>query len=109
MTGANSSSSACMVNQAQYLMLLCSFREQLQQHVWVHAVEAVTACREIEQSLLDSTGKTYYSFLHARQFSAPSIFMRLHQVKALFFFSRFGAAFLFLLVVSLNGRHTLLL
>jgi hypothetical protein len=74
MTGANSSSSACMVNQAQYLMLLCSFREQLQQHVWVHAVEAVTACREIEQSLLDSTGKTYYSFLHARQFSAPSIF-----------------------------------
>jgi hypothetical protein len=63
-----------MVNQAQYLMLLCSFREQLQQHVWVHAVEAVTACREIEQSLLDSTGKTYYSFLHARQFSAPSLF-----------------------------------
>uniref|UniRef100_A0ACD5TTW3 Uncharacterized protein n=1 Tax=Avena sativa TaxID=4498 RepID=A0ACD5TTW3_AVESA len=41
---------------AQYLMLLCSFREQLQQHVRVHAVEAVMACREIEQSLQDLTG-----------------------------------------------------
>jgi hypothetical protein len=46
--------------QAQYLMLLCSFREQLQQHVRVHAVEAVMACREIEQSLQDLTGKIYY-------------------------------------------------
>jgi hypothetical protein len=46
------------VVQAQYLMLLCSFREQLQQHVRVHAVEAVMACREIEQSLQDLTGKT---------------------------------------------------
>jgi hypothetical protein len=45
------------VVQAQYLMLLCSFREQLQQHVRVHAVEAVMACREIEQSLQDLTGK----------------------------------------------------
>ena len=45
--------------QAQYLMLLCSFREQLQQHVRVHAVEAVMACREIEQSLQDLTGKMY--------------------------------------------------
>ncbi|AQL09877.1 Putative knotted-like transcription factor family protein [Zea mays] len=43
---------------AQYLMLLCSFREQLQQHVRVHAVEAVMACREIEQSLQDLTGVT---------------------------------------------------
>ncbi|PUZ43103.1 hypothetical protein GQ55_9G635400 [Panicum hallii var. hallii] len=43
---------------AQYLMLLCSFREQLQQHVRVHAVEAVMACREIEQSLQDLTGAT---------------------------------------------------
>ncbi|KAJ8512468.1 hypothetical protein OPV22_002902 [Ensete ventricosum] len=41
---------------AQYLMVLCSFREQLQQHVRVHAVEAVIACREIEQSLQDLTG-----------------------------------------------------
>ncbi|ONL93141.1 knotted related homeobox1 [Zea mays] len=39
-------------------MLLCSFREQLQQHVRVHAVEAVMACREIEQSLQDLTGAT---------------------------------------------------
>ncbi|BAF10719.1 Os03g0123500, partial [Oryza sativa Japonica Group] len=43
---------------AQYMMLLCSFREQLQQHVRVHAVEAVMACREIEQSLQDLTGAT---------------------------------------------------
>ncbi|RWW12660.1 hypothetical protein GW17_00023664 [Ensete ventricosum] len=43
---------------AQYLMVLCSFREQLQQHVRVHAVEAVIACREIEQSLQDLTGTT---------------------------------------------------
>ncbi|PKA60417.1 Homeobox protein knotted-1-like 3 [Apostasia shenzhenica] len=42
----------------QYLLMLCSFREQLQQHVRVHAVEAVMACREIEQSLHDLTGVT---------------------------------------------------
>ncbi|KAG0457057.1 hypothetical protein HPP92_022214 [Vanilla planifolia] len=40
----------------QYSLLLCSFREQLQQHVRVHAVEAVMACREIEQSLHELTG-----------------------------------------------------
>ncbi|KAJ6828994.1 putative homeobox protein knotted-1-like 3 [Iris pallida] len=43
---------------AQYLLLLCSFREQLQQHVRVHAVEAVMACREIEQSFQELTGVT---------------------------------------------------
>ena len=52
-----------MVVQAQYLMLLCSFREQLQQHVRVHAVEAVMACREIEQSLQDLTGKQATCFI----------------------------------------------
>ncbi|KAK7820799.1 homeobox protein knotted-1-like 7 [Quercus suber] len=36
---------------AQYLLVLCSFKEQLQQHVRVHAVEAVVACREIENTL----------------------------------------------------------
>ncbi|KAH9616922.1 hypothetical protein KSS87_015239 [Heliosperma pusillum] len=41
---------------AQYLMVLCSFKEQLQQHVRVHAVEAVMACREIEQNLQELTG-----------------------------------------------------
>ncbi|EPS60349.1 hypothetical protein M569_14455 [Genlisea aurea] len=41
---------------AQYLLVLCSFREQLQQHVRVHAVEAVIACREIEQNLQSLTG-----------------------------------------------------
>ncbi|KAK1374777.1 homeobox protein HD1 [Heracleum sosnowskyi] len=43
---------------AQYLILLCSFKEQLQQHVRVHAVEAVMACREIEQNLHSLTGVT---------------------------------------------------
>ncbi|CAA6666978.1 unnamed protein product [Spirodela intermedia] len=42
----------------QYLLVLCSFKEQLQQHVRVHAVEAVMACREIEQTLQDLTGVT---------------------------------------------------
>ncbi|KAJ0104695.1 hypothetical protein Patl1_18652 [Pistacia atlantica] len=36
---------------AQYLIVLCTFKEQLQQHVRVHAVEAVMACREIENTL----------------------------------------------------------
>ncbi|KAL9231053.1 hypothetical protein vseg_006322 [Gypsophila vaccaria] len=43
---------------AQYLVVLCTFKEQLQQHVRVHAVEAVMACREIEQNLHDLTGTT---------------------------------------------------
>ncbi|KAA8522328.1 hypothetical protein F0562_013311 [Nyssa sinensis] len=43
---------------AQYLLFLCSFKEQLQQHVRVHAVEAVMACREIEQNLQALTGVT---------------------------------------------------
>ncbi|KAF8412338.1 hypothetical protein HHK36_000300 [Tetracentron sinense] len=42
----------------QYLVVLCSFKEQLQQHVRVHAVEAVMACRDIEQSLQALTGIT---------------------------------------------------
>lgn len=42
--------------QAQYLIVLCSFKEQLQQHVRVHAVEAVMACREIENTLQALTG-----------------------------------------------------
>ncbi|KAI3787617.1 hypothetical protein L1987_42210 [Smallanthus sonchifolius] len=43
---------------AQYLLVLCSFKEQLQQHVRVHAVEAVMACREIEHNLQAITGIT---------------------------------------------------
>ena len=43
-------------SQAQYLLLLCSFHEQLEHHVRVHAVEAVMGCREIEQSLQELTG-----------------------------------------------------
>ncbi|KAL3647230.1 Homeobox protein HD-1 [Castilleja foliolosa] len=43
---------------AQYLVVLCSFKEQLHQHVRVHAVEAVMACREIEHNLLTLTGAT---------------------------------------------------
>ncbi|XP_038875957.1 homeobox protein knotted-1-like 7 [Benincasa hispida] len=41
---------------AQYMIVLCSFKEQLQQHVRVHAVEAVMACREIENTLQALTG-----------------------------------------------------
>ncbi|KAF5951852.1 hypothetical protein HYC85_009796 [Camellia sinensis] len=39
-----------------YVLLLCSFKQQLQQHVRVHAMEAVMACWEIEQSLQSLTG-----------------------------------------------------
>ncbi|KAJ8533509.1 hypothetical protein K7X08_006833 [Anisodus acutangulus] len=39
-----------------YVLLLFSFKEQLQQHVRVHAMEAVMACWEIEQSLQSLTG-----------------------------------------------------
>ncbi|XP_023537723.1 homeobox protein knotted-1-like 3 isoform X1 [Cucurbita pepo subsp. pepo] len=39
-----------------YVLLLCSFKEQLQQHVRFHAMEAVYACWEIEQSLQSLTG-----------------------------------------------------
>ncbi|KAE8687467.1 Homeobox protein knotted-1-like 3 [Hibiscus syriacus] len=39
-----------------YALLLCSFKEQLQQHVRVHAMEAVMSCWEIEQSLQSLTG-----------------------------------------------------
>ncbi|CAN6805745.1 unnamed protein product [Brassica oleracea var. botrytis] len=41
---------------SHYVLLLCSFKEQLQQHVRVHAMEAVMACWEIEQSLQSFTG-----------------------------------------------------
>ncbi|KAK7260918.1 hypothetical protein RIF29_27218 [Crotalaria pallida] len=39
-----------------YVLLLCSFKEKLQQHVRVHALEAVMACWEIERSLQSLTG-----------------------------------------------------
>ncbi|XP_042438321.1 homeobox protein knotted-1-like 13 isoform X1 [Zingiber officinale] len=39
-----------------YVLLLSSFREQLQQHVRVHAMEAVMTCWELEQSLQSLTG-----------------------------------------------------
>jgi hypothetical protein len=45
--------------QSHYVLLLCSFKEQLQQHVRVHAMEAVMACWEIEQSLQSLTGALY--------------------------------------------------
>ncbi|XP_010437959.1 PREDICTED: homeobox protein knotted-1-like 5 isoform X1 [Camelina sativa] len=41
---------------SHYVVLLCSFKEQLQHHVCVHAMEAITACWEIEQSLQSLTG-----------------------------------------------------
>jgi hypothetical protein len=68
---------ASMWVQAQYLMLLCSFREQLQQHVRVHAVEAVMACREIEQSLQDLTGKAYHPLLAASATNFPNSLLQI--------------------------------
>lgn len=55
--------------QAQYLIVLCTFKEQLQQHVRVHAVEAVMACRDIENTLQALTGiylpvNSLFSFYH---------------------------------------------
>ncbi|KAL8064316.1 hypothetical protein ABFX02_01G081800 [Erythranthe guttata] len=43
---------------AQYMVVLCSLREQLHSHVRVHAVEAVIACREIEHNFQSLTGVT---------------------------------------------------
>uniref|UniRef100_A0A7N0V721 Uncharacterized protein n=1 Tax=Kalanchoe fedtschenkoi TaxID=63787 RepID=A0A7N0V721_KALFE len=40
----------------QYVLLLSSFKEQLQQHVRVHAMEAVMACWDLEQALQNLTG-----------------------------------------------------
>ncbi|EPS71753.1 hypothetical protein M569_03005 [Genlisea aurea] len=45
-----------VVPLTHYVLLLSSFKEQLQQHVRVHAMEAVMACWELEQSLQSLTG-----------------------------------------------------
>ncbi|KAI7745528.1 hypothetical protein M8C21_008227 [Ambrosia artemisiifolia] len=42
----------------QYLVVLCAFKDRLQEHVRVDAVEAVLACREIEHNLQVITGVT---------------------------------------------------
>ncbi|KAM0024207.1 putative transcription factor Homeodomain-TALE-KNOX family [Helianthus debilis subsp. tardiflorus] len=42
----------------QYLVVLCAFKDRLQEHVRVDAVEAVMACREIEHNLQAMTGVT---------------------------------------------------
>ncbi|KAG0472369.1 hypothetical protein HPP92_016915 [Vanilla planifolia] len=39
-----------------YVLVLCSLKEQLQQHVRLHAMEAVMACSELEQCLQSLTG-----------------------------------------------------
>ncbi|XVE98477.1 hypothetical protein REPUB_Repub03eG0109800 [Reevesia pubescens] len=41
---------------ANYVLLLGFFKDQLQQHVRVHAMEAVMACWDLEQSLQSLTG-----------------------------------------------------
>ncbi|KAJ0030616.1 hypothetical protein Pint_14701 [Pistacia integerrima] len=43
-------------DKTHYVLLLYSFKDQLQQHVRVHAMEAVMACWELEQSLQSLTG-----------------------------------------------------
>ncbi|KAI4969753.1 hypothetical protein ZWY2020_000667 [Hordeum vulgare] len=60
--GAHCTHKICSINQhrtlprtTHYVLLLCSFKEQLQQHVRVHAMEAVMACWELEQTLQSLT------------------------------------------------------
>lgn len=43
--------------QTQYIMLLCSFKEQLQQHVYSDVTEAMVSCWELEQALHTLTGE----------------------------------------------------
>lgn len=60
-----------MMLQSHYVVLLCSFKEQLQHHVCVHAMEAITACWEIEQSLQSLTGNIpnlFFFFLLSSSF-----------------------------------------
>ncbi|KAJ6362066.1 hypothetical protein OIU78_002463, partial [Salix suchowensis] len=47
--------SLSIIFMTHYVLLLCSFKDQLQQHVRVHAMEAVMACWELEQSLQSLT------------------------------------------------------
>lgn len=42
--------------QTNYVLLLGFFKDQLQQHVCVHAMKAVMACWDLEQSLQSLTG-----------------------------------------------------
>ncbi|MCO5599316.1 hypothetical protein L7F22_053417 [Adiantum nelumboides] len=42
----------------EYIMLLQSFKEQLQEHLKTQASEAITACQEIERALFNLTGVT---------------------------------------------------
>ncbi|XP_024375368.1 homeobox protein knotted-1-like 3 isoform X2 [Physcomitrium patens] len=41
---------------AQYIMLLCSFKDHLQQHVYYDVTEAMMSCWELEQALHNLTG-----------------------------------------------------
>ncbi|XP_064963378.1 homeobox protein knotted-1-like 13 [Musa acuminata AAA Group] len=54
--GANPDNRELHQFMANYVLLLCSFKEQLQQHVRVHAMDAVMACWELEQNLQSLTG-----------------------------------------------------
>ncbi|KAG2613251.1 homeobox protein knotted-1-like 11 isoform X2 [Panicum virgatum] len=54
--GAQSGGEELDLFMTHYVLLLCSFKEQLQQHVRVHAMEAVMACWELEQTLQSLTG-----------------------------------------------------
>ncbi|KAJ6743892.1 HOMEOBOX PROTEIN TRANSCRIPTION FACTORS [Salix viminalis] len=56
MLSDNTTCKCSYLAKTHYFLLLCSFKEQLQQHVRVHAMEAVMACWEIEQSLQSLTG-----------------------------------------------------
>jgi hypothetical protein len=70
-----------LFSQTHYVLLLCSFKDQLQQHVRVHAMEAVMACWELEQNLQSLTGivQAFISlhpnfFIYSRK-TNPTVFL----------------------------------
>jgi len=65
------------------VLLLCSFKEQLQQHVRVHAMEAVMGCWDLEQSLQSLTGGSFSlsSFINSEM---QLKFSDMHYVPLLF-------------------------
>ncbi|CAL5365712.1 unnamed protein product [Camellia sinensis] len=69
---------------AHYVLLLYSFKEQLQQHVCVHAMEVVMACWEIEQSLQSLTGnyisKAMKEVLYGLKFSEGRSYLPLNHL-----------------------------
>lgn len=85
------------------MLLLCSFREQLQQHVRVHAMEAVMACWELEQSLQSLTGTFIWQFESVDNISCWSnevLGTLIYNLESLLQENLCGAYFFFILIFS---------